>query len=334
MRSNRVLLLGALLSVISWRSAVASAAQVTAPLRLDTNLGAVAPVPLIAPGFHLVSYQGFALSLLAPGAAVAYAPIPVPVLRPAFLSVDSAPEERGQVLALQGLTGVAGRLSEDRGGRDGRPVLDVFFEASQAQYVAPAFSGFPEPRLPVGYLPLPITVQETNYSCGTASALSVLRYWQAYEGDESSLYELLGTRPKDGTPPDNIARGLSKLGLSAVLKSDMTLDDLRVALRRGDSVILDIQAWREDEDTPWSQRWEDGHYVVLAGMDEHYIYLMDPSTPKRYTYMPLPEFLERWHDYEDRDGWIQRNIQTGIVAHGTKPLSQPAEPPLPPEPIK
>ena len=85
---------------------------------------------------------------------------------------------------------------------------------------------------------------------------------------------------------------------------------------------------------PWSQRWQDGHYVVLAGLDEHYAYLMDPSTPERYTYLPLPELIERWHDYEDRDGRIRRYFQTGIVAHGAKPLPRPAEPSLPPEPIK
>ncbi len=196
---------------------------------------------------------------------------------------------------------------------------------------APGRSG---PAMPADYLPVPITEQETSYSCGAAAALAVLRYWRVYAGDERSLYELLGTRPRDGTPPDNLARGLSWFGLESALRENMTLEDLRAALRRGDSVILDIQAWRDDESTPWSERWEDGHYVVLAGMDEHYAYVMDPSTPERYTYLPLPELLERWHDYEDRDGQIRRYYQSAVVARGAKPLPRPSDPPAEPEPIK
>jgi predicted double-glycine peptidase len=199
---------------------------------------------------------------------------------------------------------------------------------------APIVSGLPGPAIPADYQPVPITEQEQDYSCGAAAALAVLRYWQAYGGDERSLYELLGTSPKDGTPPENIARGLSRFGLASELRENMTLEDLRAALRRGDSVILDIQAWRDDEDTPWSERWEDGHYVVLTGMDEHYAYVMDPSTPERYTYLPLPELLERWHDYEDRDGSVRRYYQTGIIARGFKPLPRPSDPPAEPEPIK
>jgi predicted double-glycine peptidase len=198
---------------------------------------------------------------------------------------------------------------------------------------APA-PGMPGPSIPADYLPVPIMEQEQDYSCGAAAALAVLRYWQAYGGDERSLYELLGTSPKDGTPPENLARGLSWFGLESALRENMTLEDLRAALRRGDSVILDIQAWRDDEDTPWSERWDDGHYAVLAGMDEHYVYLMDPSTPERYTYLPLAELLERWHDYEDRDGSVRRYYQTGIIARGRRPLPRPSEPPLEPEPIK
>ena len=199
---------------------------------------------------------------------------------------------------------------------------------------APTVSGLPAPTLPADYLPVPITEQETSYSCGAAAALAVLRYWRVYAGDERSLYELRGTRPRDGTPPDNLARGLSWFGLESALRENMTLEDLRLALRRGDSVILDIQAWREDDDTPWSARWEDGHYVVLAGMDEHYAYFMDPSTPQRYTYLPLAELLERWHDYEDRDGQIRRYYQSAVVARGAKPLPRPSDPPADPEPIR
>ncbi|MBI5209731.1 MAG: C39 family peptidase [Elusimicrobia bacterium] len=191
-----------------------------------------------------------------------------------------------------------------------------------------------QPKIPSDYLPVPVTVQETSYSCGAAAALAVLRYWKAYAGGERSLYELLDTRPKDGTPPENIADGLARLGLAASLRENMSLDDLRAALRRGESAILDIQAWREDESTPWSDRWEDGHYVILIGMDERYAYLMDPSTEEGYAYLPVAELLERWHDYEDRGGIYRRHYQLGILVKGATPLDRPAQPPADPSPIK
>ena len=231
----------------------------------------------------------------------------------------------------------AKELNGAHASKTGQAVLGTLFENSDTPASSPgaveARADLPEPRLPPDYQPHPITVQKKDYSCGPAAALSVLRYRRAYKGDEKSLYALFDARPKDGTPPQNIAKGLTQLGLKTELREGMSLDDLRAALRRGDSVILDIQAWRDDANTPWSQRWEDGHYVVLTGMDENYAYLMDPSMPKRYAFLPLPQLMERWHDYDDRDGPPRRFYQLGIMVSGGKPRPRPTKPPAPPGPI-
>jgi len=50
----------------------------------------------------------------------------------------------------------------------------------------------------------------------------------------------------------------------------------------------------------WSQDWEDGHYVVGIGYDSNNIYFMDPATMGNYTYIPVDEFLARWHDKDQR----------------------------------
>lgn len=327
-------MIGALLAVGAGPPARAAVATVVAPVGLNIGLGAVPAVPALGSGPRLGSYPGLAAALTLPAAVGLALAAPLPALRPVALAAPASPE-RLPARSLKGLAGLADGLAADRakGTPDNGVRLNGFFDASKAGLAAPTISGLPEPSMPADYLPLPITTQETNYSCGAASALSVLRYWQAYDGDERSLYELLGTKPQDGTPPESIARGLRQLGLRAELREGMTIGDLRAALRRGDSVILDIQAWREDEDTPWSERWQDGHYVALVGMDEHYAYLMDPSTPDRYAYVPLPELLERWHDYEDRDGPPRRYYQLGIVVRGTRPLPRPADPPASPEPV-
>jgi predicted double-glycine peptidase len=41
-----------------------------------------------------------------------------------------------------------------------------------------------------------------------------------------------------------------------------------------------IQAWRKKEklDKEWVDIWDNGHYVVVIGVDAKYIYFEDPST--------------------------------------------------------
>ena len=178
------------------------------------------------------------------------------------------------------------------------------------------------PRLPAQYLPVPITLQATDYSCGAAAVLSVLTYWQAWAGHEADLYGLLETTQKDGTHPVKMAEGLRALGLQARVQLEMSLADLRASLARRETVILDIQAWpvRGDPMPPWSDLWDDGHYVVLVAMDDHFVYVMDPSTSTGYTWMPAQELLERWHDFEDRNGPIEKHERLGIIVSGKTPL--------------
>lgn len=180
-----------------------------------------------------------------------------------------------------------------------------------------------EPKLPPDFLPVPLVRQSTDYSCGAAALLATLYYWKAYDGMESSLYPLLKTTPADGTEPAALAAGARSLGLKAELRENMTLDGLGSALKKGETVILDLQAWRTPGSTvAWAATWEDGHYVVLVGMDKTYLYVMDPSTPASYAYLPVAEFLDRWHDYENRRGKRREYIHAGIVIRGTKNLKK------------
>jgi predicted double-glycine peptidase len=177
-----------------------------------------------------------------------------------------------------------------------------------------------KPRLPAKFLAIPYHRQETDYSCGAAAVLAVLRYWRAYDGSEGSLYERLQTTPKDGTHPKKMTEGLRSFGLKAELSQHLELEDLRAALKRGETAILDIQAWRtEASPRPWSKDWDDGHYVVLIAMDEQSAYVMDPSVDGgAYGWLPLAELLERWHDYEDRYGPREETFHLAILASGDK----------------
>ena len=88
----------------------------------------------------------------------------------------------------------------------------------------------------------------------------------------------------------------------------------------GYTIIVDLQAWRDPKASPdWRTAWEDGHYVVLVGLDKHFVYAMDPSTLGAYTYLPLHELTERWHDYESRHGVRKEYHQLAIFIRGKAP---------------
>lgn len=203
-------------------------------------------------------------------------------------------------------------------------LLAVFLGLATTAETLAAQADTPATSLPSHALPVPIVRQSTHYSCGAASLLSLLYYWQAFDGPESDLFPEIGTDQATGTKPQGIVHGAKKHGLEASSKENVSLEDLRDALKRKEPVILDIQAWPDDIRTstiPWSQRWEDGHYLVLIGMDKTNAYVMDPSVPTGYAFIPLPELLERWHDYEDKPGGgVWRYHQLAIFVKGKEPL--------------
>jgi len=189
--------------------------------------------------------------------------------------------------------------------------------AGSAQAVAATDT---KPALPSQVLAVPLVRQEEDFSCGPAALSSVLKYFRVWDGREQQLYKLLETSAEQGTLPENLAQGARRFGLTAAVEKLMTIDRLRALLDGGRLVILELQAWRDDEGPmlPWSETWDDGHYVVLVGLDETFAYFMDPSTRGAYTYLPLVELLERWHDRNvvRKDPREQHDFQLGVVIGG------------------
>lgn len=46
----------------------------------------------------------------------------------------------------------------------------------------------------------------------------------------------------------------------------------------------------------YEKHWDDGHWVVAIGYDDHGIYFEDPSQTLPRGYIPYPELQARWHD--------------------------------------
>ena len=152
-------------------------------------------------------------------------------------------------------------------------------------------------------LPVPLVRQSTHYSCGAASLLSLLIFWNADDDAvESSLFVPLKTTEKEGTDSLNMEKFLREKGLQVTLKEHTTIPEISEAIRRREPVIVDYQAWPDKPVSDYSSQWENGHYSVVVGVDQVNLYLMDPSISGGYAYLPIADFLTRWHDYENRDG--------------------------------
>jgi predicted double-glycine peptidase len=179
--------------------------------------------------------------------------------------------------------------------------------------------------LPPDALPVPLVRQIADYDCGAASLAAVLYYFRVFDGREPQLFRALHISTKDGVEPARIAEVARQHGLRAELRRDATVDELRAALSRREPVILDLQAWPE-RTRDWRSDWDDGHYVVLVGADAQFLYVMDPSTPGRYTFLPIAEFVDRWHDVERAAGRWKHVQHQAIAIAGSAPSPQPLVP--------
>lgn len=179
----------------------------------------------------------------------------------------------------------------------------------------------------VDLLPVPDVRQCTNYSCGPSALQAVLMYY-GEEWIETELMQMCGTTP-EGTGPKNIARVAREIGFNAEIKEQMTLEDLETLCRQKIPVIISAQCWREGEsqNKPWKDIWDDGHYMVVIGLDEKNVYFEDPSMLGSKGFIPRDEFLERWHDMDEK-----KYEHMGIIISGKSPSPPPAYMPVFSEP--
>jgi ABC-type bacteriocin/lantibiotic exporter with double-glycine peptidase domain len=160
--------------------------------------------------------------------------------------------------------------------------------------------------MPATRIAVPAVKQHTNFSCGAAATLSMLRYWRwarYSQVDEEALFYPLRTTIAHGTEPEPMVDFFRHAGLVAEYRhGDVTVGQLERAVDAGQPPIMDLQAWR-DTALPWRETWDAGHYVLLAGYDAERLFVMDPSvmTPGAYAYLPRRELDERWHDLAGPD---------------------------------
>lgn len=111
--------------------------------------------------------------------------------------------------------------------------------------------------------------------CGPASLKIVLGYY-GKEVTETELAEKTGCTPEMGTTAEDICKAAAEYGFEAVIQNEATFEDIESWLVKKVPVIVDWftvgrKDYADDINVP------DGHYSVVAGLDDTHIYLQDPE---------------------------------------------------------
>jgi len=131
-------------------------------------------------------------------------------------------------------------------------------------------------------------VPETG-SCGPVSLKIVLDYFGVNKTTKV-LTEMCKTTKENGTSLKNIIRAGKDLGFKVTVKDNTKISDIKRQIDKNIPVIID---WFIDFE---KIGFPDGHYSVVFGYDDKYIYIADPVLGERkFLY---EDFLRCWFDFE------------------------------------
>lgn len=162
------------------------------------------------------------------------------------------------------------------------------------------------------------TRQITEYSCGASALQAVLDYW-GNELDERRVMEIIGTSEDVGTYPENIVRGVRALGLAAEARENLTLDEVR---QFGHPVIALAQVWRSQRSSAPRPEddWDNGHYIVVLGVDDDYVYFQDPYLRMGKGFVTREAFERHWHQIMGGEAAGNPRLEhLGILIRGERP---------------
>lgn len=131
-----------------------------------------------------------------------------------------------------------------------------------------------------------VYIQDTNYSCGPAAIINVLRLKKNNAiPKEKELCRICETNAKTGTLPEGMFRGIDAAGLKVVeAKENGSIKEIKKHLDNGAWVIVNYMHLYAGC----------GHYGVVTAYDEDAIYLMDSSFG--LLRLDYDEFEPFWYD--------------------------------------
>lgn len=111
--------------------------------------------------------------------------------------------------------------------------------------------------------------------CGPASLKMVLAFY-GIEVEEGEIAGRMHASADLGVTAEDLARVAQEFGLEASIRNEASFDDIGHLLEHNAPPIVDwFTVGRHDY--PEEIAVPDGHYSVVVGLDENYIYLQDPE---------------------------------------------------------
>lgn len=125
--------------------------------------------------------------------------------------------------------------------------------------------------------------RETPGLCGPASLKIVMDYY-GVSVSEAEIAKEAGATQEKGVSIAGLIKAAKHFGFKALIKENSSLDDLNYYVKKEVPVIVD---WFSEDD---------GHYSVVADLDNKYIYLQDPQI-KKIRKIKKYDFMRVWFDF-------------------------------------
>jgi predicted double-glycine peptidase len=146
--------------------------------------------------------------------------------------------------------------------------------------------------------------QENDFNCGPAVLKSVENTIGVDHGSQDDYAKDTDADKDKGTPIVNLEAAAKEHGLEVQSHTGMDLTQIQESLQARKPVIVAVQL-DGDEGGP-ADGWDHGHYVVITGLDDHYVTFMDPNSDAPERSWTIEEFLSRWHDHDYRGNVYRR----------------------------
>lgn len=132
--------------------------------------------------------------------------------------------------------------------------------------------------------------------CGPGSLKMVLGYYGVGRS-EGDLAGMCGTTEELGTSDEGIKKVAEGLGFKAEIKNESSFEDIQKWLDKKVPVIVNwFTRGRADYD---DSQVPDGHYSVVVGLDDEFVYLQDPEIGGLRK-IGRDDFLTVWFDFEGK----------------------------------
>lgn len=151
------------------------------------------------------------------------------------------------------------------------------------------------PTASLTFLDVDPFLQTTEYTCGPAALITLLRYFDR-PGDEMTIADEMGTDPLKGTNPDQMTNWLDNNGFEASWHQNGSLELLRENLANNVPTLVEWSDWG-------------GHWVLVIGYDvrdpenimDDVIIFADPydyhdDNPDGTTWFNAQRFYYMWYD--------------------------------------